>query len=69
MLGMTDSRGKRTVTLTFVTVAFLAETFVFVARGDASHLAAYGSAILLTLGPWLAREGMEKFKPRDEKGA
>lgn len=59
---MPKVRGKESTTLLFVAVAFFAETFVFMVRGTAADLASYGTAIVLTLGIWLGREGMEKFR-------
>ena len=55
-------RGKESTTLVLVLVAFIAETYVFVTKGTPQDLAAYGTAVMMTLGIWLGREWTEKVK-------
>jgi len=53
-------RGRESVTLTFVTVAFIAITSMFLWKGTAADITAYGLAVGAILTPWLAREWTEK---------
>lgn len=69
---MTDSRGKKTHTLGFVTTAFTFVCFAFIAivigavldgqfREATYALVAFGTAVLTVLAPYLGREWMEKI--------
>ena len=54
------SRGRESTTLTFVTLAFVAVTAMFLWKGGAADMLNYGTAVLAILAPWLQREWTEK---------
>ena len=66
---MKDARGKQSRTLVFVSVAFAAVTLKFLVGGmelpglgpqPEVDVSAYGSAALMIIGTWVAREWKDK---------
>jgi hypothetical protein len=55
-----DTRGKESLTLTFVALSWLASTAMFLWNGTAADLASYGTAVGVILAIWLGREWTEK---------
>ena len=61
-----DTSGKPSTTLTFVTIAFLAMLVKFVLAGawgiPPMGVSEFGSAVMMILAPWVAREFKEKMQ-------
>lgn len=65
MMKMKDSKGNNTVTLGFVTSAFIVGTVGFIysfLNGNPVDLMGYGVFITGSIFPWLVREYTEKVK-------
>lgn len=63
MMKIKDSRGKESVTLTFVYVAFALGSMAFAyttVETNSADLTGYGAFVFGTLLPWVAREYTEK---------
>jgi len=59
MLTIKDSRGKKSTTLGFITLAFYTITLAFLYtayKSGAADLLAYGGAVTAVLSPWVGRE-------------
>ena len=64
---MMKARGRESITLNFVAASWLAMTVMFMWKGSAADIPAYGLAVGAILTPWLAREWTEKVAvPRME---
>jgi hypothetical protein len=57
---MLKVRGKTSTTLYFVFASWLAITVMFLCKGTAADITAYGIAAAAILVPWLQREWTEK---------
>jgi hypothetical protein len=53
-------RGKESITLNLVVASWLAITVMFMWKGTAADITAYGVSVMAILAPWLAREYTEK---------
>jgi len=63
MIKIIDSRGNKSLTLGFVTIAFIAGTAGFIwsfIHGNPPDLTGYGTFVFGSMIPWLAREYTEK---------
>ena len=60
MLSLKDSRGRGSTTLNFVAASWMAITIMFMWKGTATDITAYGVAVMAILTPWIAREWTEK---------
>lgn len=71
MIKLKDSRGKDTVTLGFVTIAFLVGNIGFlydlIINKNPSNLLGYGTFVSGSILPWLVREYTEKVKKNESK--
>jgi hypothetical protein len=59
-LSLKDSRGRESITLSFVIGSWLTTTGMFVWKGDAGDMMTYGAAVTAVLAIWLGREWQEK---------
>jgi len=62
MLTIKDSRGKKSTTLGFVTLAFYTATLAFlytVYKSGTADLMTYGGAVTAILAPWIGREAVD----------
>ena len=59
-LPMLKSRGRESITLNFVAASWLAMTVMFMWKGSAADITAYGLAVAAILAVWLGREWTEK---------
>ena len=62
MFTIKDSRGKKSTTLGFVTLAFYTVTLAFlytVYKSNTADLLAYGGAVTAVLAPWIGREAVD----------
>ena len=62
MLTIKDSRGKKSTTLGFVTLAFYTVTLAFlytVYKSGTADLLAYGGAVTAVLAGWVGREAVD----------
>ena len=55
-----DSRGRESMTLSLVSVSWLALTVMFMWKGTAADMLNYGTAVAAVLAVWLGREWTEK---------
>jgi hypothetical protein len=69
VIKLTDSRGRKSLTLGFVTIAFIIGTASFVyatLHGVPPDLGSYGLFVSGSILPWVAREYIEKNKQGDQ---
>lgn len=57
-----DSRGRESTTLAFVAASWFAVTMMFMWKGTAADIGAYGAAVALILAIWLGREWQTRPK-------
>ena len=62
-LSLKDSRGRESLTLSFVAASWLSTTGMFLWKGSAADMISYGTAVTAVLAIWLGREWTEKKKP------